>query len=223
MKRTILAIFILLIAGVSCKKTSSGTITDPVKYMSFAPGNSWIYETQNNITATTTTNTSTSSPRDSAINGKTYHVFTNSNGTANEYYNLTGNDYYTFRDLSAALGISPVETVYLKDNANSGSSWSQTVNVPLSGVPTTIPVIFTNTITAKGISRTVNGKIYTDVIHITTTVVITGLPAGSVISDIQSYYAPKYGLIESKNKISVPLLTSTNIDQNTILKSSNIQ
>lgn len=213
----------LSIAGVSCKKSSSDPVTATVKYQSFTSGNTWTYETQNNITATISSNITTSSNRDSIISGKTYHVFTNSNGSANEYYNITSNDYYTFRDLSAVLGISPVETIYLKDNVNAGASWSETVNVPLPGVPTTVPVVFTNTITAKGISKTVNNKLYSDVIHITTTVAVTGLPAGSVISDIQSYYAPKYGMIESKNKISVPLLTTTKIDQNTILKSSNIQ
>ncbi len=194
--------------------------------MTLAAGNTWTYEITNNITSATTTNIVSSTNRDSTIFGKVYHVFTNSNGAANDYYNITpvpvstGNDYYTFKNLSAALPNTTVETVYLKDNAALGFSWSITVNVALfSGVPTTVPVTITNTIAAKGISRTVNGKVYTDVIHITTSIASTGLPLGAIVTDIQSYYAPKYGLIENKNKIIVTTLL-INTDQTTVLKTA---
>jgi hypothetical protein len=222
MKQTYLAFLALLLVGISCKKSSSAPEA-PQKYMSFAANSSWTYEIQNAITASVTTNTSTSTNRDSVILGKNYHVFTNSNGSPNEYYNITGDDYYTFRNLPAAAGIGPLETIYLKENAAVGVNWNQTVNFPLSGVPGTIPVVFTNTITEKGVTRTVNGIAYNNVIHITTTVAVTGLPAGSVVSDIQSYYAPKYGLIESRYKISLPLLTATSVDQHTILKFADIK
>ena len=222
MKKTHLAFLTLLLVGISCKKSSS-TPETPQKYMSLSANSSWTYEIQNALTASVTTNTSTSTSRDSAILGKSYHVFTNSNGSPNDYYNITGDDYYSFRNLPAATGIGPLETIYLKENAAVGINWSQTVNFPLSGVPSTIPVVFTNTITEKGVDRTVNGTAYTNVIHITTTIAVTGLPPGSVVSDIQSYYAPKYGLIESKYKVSLPLLTATNVDQHTILKSATIK
>lgn len=214
MKKTFLALFIVLAAGISCKKSSSAT-PDAPKYMDFTAGTTWKYQTTNNLTAAVTINISTSTNRDTTINSKTYHVFTNSNGTPNEYYNITGNDYYTFRSLGAALGNLTIESIYLKDNAAAGVSWSQLVNVPLTGVGT-VPVTLTNTITEKGISRTVNGIAYTDVIHVTSTLAVTGLPAGSVTTDIQTYYARKSGLIESKYKVSVPLAT-VNVDQNTIL------
>jgi hypothetical protein len=227
MKLPITAVLAVVFIAISChkpKETPDPLPPAPVTYMSMTAGDSRTYETTDNTatpTPLTTINTSVSSTRDTSILGKTYHVFTNSNGSANEYYNKTGSDYYTFRAISAALATPPIEVIYLKDAAAS-TSWSQTVNVPLSGVPTTVPVVFTNIVAAKGLTRTVNGKTYTDVVQVTTTAVVTGLPAGSVITDIQSYYAPKFGLIENKNKISLPLLT-TNIDQNTILKLSNIQ
>jgi hypothetical protein len=220
MKVSFLAILALCFVVLSCKKSNPAT-EPPQIYMSYSVGSFWIYETQNNLTSTTTSNTVTSSSRDSVINSKTYHVFTNSNGAANDYYNITGNDYYTFKNLTATAGINPIELIYLKDNALVGANWSHTINFPLSGVPTTVPVVFTNTITEKGISKAVNGITYTNVIHITTTIAVTGLPAGSITTDIQSYYAGKYGLIESKNKISIPSLT-INIDQNTLLKSATI-
>ncbi|GAB2823299.1 hypothetical protein [Ferruginibacter profundus] len=214
MKKTFLAFLALAIAGISCKKSDS-TPAEAEKYMDLTAGTTSKYQLTNNLTASVTINTVTSTNRDSTIGSKVYHVFTNSNGTPNEYYNITGNDYYTFRSLGAALGNLTVESIYLKDNAAVGASWSLPVNVPVPGLGT-VPVTLTNTIAEKGTGRTVNGVAYTGVIHITTTIAVTGLPPGSVTSDIQSYYAPKAGLIESKYKVSVPLLT-VNVDQNTIL------
>ncbi|MBS1509977.1 MAG: hypothetical protein JST86_04000 [Bacteroidetes bacterium] len=221
MKKPFWTISSLIIAFSACKKSNSGTAETSPKYMSLAAGSTWTYESNNAVTATTTTNTVTSTSRDSSINSKTYHVFTNSNGAANDYYNITGNDYYTFKILSPALGISAVETIYLKENAAVGTTWSQTVNVTVTGFPTPVPVTFINTITETGISRTVNGQSYSDVIHITTGISVTGLPPGSISTDIQSYYARKFGLIESKNKISIPTF-SVNADQTTILKAATI-
>lgn len=215
MKKTFWAILALLLTGISCKKSHSDPIDTP-KYMDFTAGTSSKYQVINNLTAAVTTYTVTSTNRDSTINGKAYHVFTNSTGSPNEYYNITGNDYYTFRSLGAALANLTVENIYLKDNAAAGASWSQVVNLPLSGVPGTVPATITNTIAEKGISRTVNSIVYTNVIHVTTTISVQGLPAGSLNTDIQSYYAPKSGLIESKNKLNAPILT-INVDQNTIL------
>lgn len=221
MIKTQLAVLAVLLIGFSCKKSSTPSV-ETAKYMTLSSGSSWNYENTNNLTATTTLNTVTSTNRDSAINGKTYHVFTNSNGSVNDYYNITGNDYFTYKNLGAALGNINVESIYLKDNANEGVQWSQTVNVPFPGLSTPVPVTLTNTITKKGISRTVNGIAYTDVIHITTTLAVTGLPPGSLTTDIQTFYTQKYGLIESKNKISLPLL-SINADQSTILKSASLK
>jgi hypothetical protein len=80
--------------------------------MSYTPNSTWNYTVTNNVTATNLNYTITSTNRDSSINTKTYHIFTNSTvGSANEYYNLTGNDYYTFRNLPVSLGGNPVENI----------------------------------------------------------------------------------------------------------------
>lgn len=222
MKKAGLAFLALLLGAISCKKSGADSPqTPPDVYMNLSAGNTWTYELVNNLTAVTSTNIVSSTNRDSTINGKSYHVFTNSSGAINDYYNITGSDYYTFRNL-VALGSSSVEHIYLKDNASAGTSWSQTINIaPFSGVPTTVPLTITNTIAEKGISRTVNGKTYNNVIHITTVLSSTSLPAGSLTTDIQTYYAPKYGMIESRNKITTTLLTGSNVDQNTTLKTTN--
>ncbi|MFN8251691.1 MAG: hypothetical protein U0V75_07380 [Ferruginibacter sp.] len=217
------AFLALLLTFISCKKSSSDSAPAPVEpFMSLTAGNSRTYETVNNLTTVITTNTQLSTNRDSSINGKSYHVFTNSNGSPNEYFNVSGSDYYTFRNLTPLGTSSTVEHIYLKDNMSVGQSWSQTITIaPFSGVPTTVPLTITNTITEKGISRTVNGKTYNNVIHITTLLSSSSLPAGSLTTDIHTYYAPKYGMIESRNKITITLVTGNNVDQNTTLKTAN--
>jgi hypothetical protein len=220
MKKTFLGIFALLTLGISCKKSDSTPDPTPTQpYMSLTIGSTWDYQITNNLTANTTTNKVTSIAKDSSIGSKKYQVFTNSNGTGNSYYNITGNEYWTFTSLGA--GSSGVENIYLQTGRDAGYGWSTPVNLPISG-GSTLPVTLTNTITEKGISKTVNGIIYTDVIKITTTIAAIALPPNSLTTDIQSYYAPKVGLIESKYKISLPI-GGVNIDQNTILKTSSIK
>lgn len=215
MKKTFWAIFALSIAGISCKKSSSAPETS-LQYIDFSPGTARKYQSTNNLTATTTVYTLTSTNRDSTINSKVYHVFTNSSGTPNEYYNITGSDYYTFRNLGAASGNLTVESIYLKVNAAVGISWNQVINITVPGLPGTVPATLTNTIAETGISRTVNSINYSNVIRVTTTISVQGVPASAITTDIQSYYAPVTGLIESKNKISAPALT-VNVDQSTLL------
>ena len=91
MKKTFKGLFALLLIAISCKKSDS-TPVEGVKYMDFTAGTSSKYQSTNNLTAAVTTYTVTSTNRDSTINGKAYHVFTNSSGTPNEYYNITGSD-----------------------------------------------------------------------------------------------------------------------------------
>ena len=53
----------------------------------------------------------------------------------------------------------------------------------------------------KGISRTVNSTSYSDVIHVSTTISSALIPAASLTTVINSYYAPKYGLIENSSVV----------------------
>jgi hypothetical protein len=221
MKKTFLGIFALITLVVSCKKSDSTPDTTPVPpYMSLTAGSTWDYQITNNLLSATTNNTVTSATKDTSIGTKSYHVFTNSNGTGNTYYNITGNEHWTFTNLG--VGVNGVENIYLKAGQAAGVSWSTNVTVPVGSGGTTTQATIINTIAEKGISRTVNSIVYTDVIRITTTATVAGLPAGSLVTDIQSYYAPKVGLIEGKYKISLPL-GGINVDQNTILKASSIK
>ncbi|MBC7626646.1 hypothetical protein [Ferruginibacter sp.] len=226
MKKFIFALLAVCSIISSCKKNSTSPVTESSKYMNFAANSSWNYEVLNNLTSLTTSYTLTSTSRDSTINGKTYHVFSNSSGSANEYYFLSGSDYYNFQTLPATLSSNAIENIYLKDNAAVNTSWSQSYAVMATGFPLTITIV--NTITQKGISKTVNAIVYTDVVHVTSSLSVSvlgvPLPAGAVTSDVQSFYAKKYGLIQSSNKININysgIVSDT--DQQTILKSSDLR
>lgn len=226
MKKLILGLTFLSIFGISCQPDDPIAPVAIVKYMSLTAGNTWNYELVNSVSTTTSTYVLTSTSRDSTINGKSYHVFTSSSGSANEYHNITGNDYYNFRNLPGALGGSSVENVYLKDNAAVGASWSQTYPVTVSGVA--LNVIITNTIAEKGISKTVKGTVYSDVIHVTTAITVTiggiPLPASALTTDIHFYYAAKFGMIQSSNVINLNYAGFIdNTNQQTSLVSANIK
>ena len=224
MKKAILPILSLILAGSACKKSSS--TPDPVleKYMSITAASTWNYRLVNNVTAVTTNYTLSSTTRDSTINGRAYHVFSNSNTGAGEYYFISGNDYYTFRKLGIATSSTTMEDNYMKDNSPVGTSWPQTVNLSITGVPFPIPITVTYTITEKGSSRIVNGVTYTDVIHVSGNITSSLIPAANLTTDIQNYFARRYGMIETNNKLALNFMgVSQNVDNKTVLISADIK
>lgn len=219
MKKILFPVLTLFVLAFGCKKKSTPDPVPEDKFMSLTAASTWNYEQMNNLTAIAGFYTLTSTTRDSTANGRSYHVFTNSGG-ANEYYAISGDDYFTFRTLGANFGGSSNEINYLKANLAVGSSWTQTVPVTISGIPLTVTL--TNTITEKGIQKVVRGKIYYNVIHVTTGIT---LPGATVVTDIHSYYTPKVGLISNANKITitVPGFPVQTTDQTTTLITSDIK
>src|SRR4051812_7055741 len=104
MKKIILACCCGSFLILACKK-NGGTVAAE-GYMNMTAGNTWNYDLVNNNPPGTTPYTLTSTNRDTTINGKSYHIFTNSNGNISEYYNITGNDYYSWISLPAPLSTS---------------------------------------------------------------------------------------------------------------------
>ena len=228
MKKLLLITLVSSFILVSCSKDDDDPVPTPGtdKYMTSTVGSTWNYSyTDDNDPSNNDTYTVTSINKDTSANAKSYHVFTNS-GSDNEYYNITGNDYYTLQAFSLAGTDTILENLYLKDNAALNFGWLQTYTVDVSG--TDIEVRLTNKIEEKGITKTVGSTVYTNVIHIVTTIdipILVTLPGSSLSTDIHYYYAPKVGLIQNDSKIDLvaPLLTlDEHTDVHTILQSATI-
>lgn len=221
MKIPLILALIMVSFAISCKNDDPDPV-DPTTntYMTLTAGSSRSYEVKNNTPPASTTNyTVTSTNRDTTVNGRIYHVFSTSTG-GSEYYAQSGGDYYTYQVLPVAIGTTNVEILFLKDNANVGATWvAASAPLTIPGAPFPLTITINNKLEAKGLTRTVNGKIYTEVIHVTSTIGVTGLPGG-VTSDIDYYYAPKYGLIENSVILSSAIAPIA-VDTDTRLMSAN--
>jgi hypothetical protein len=209
MKLKSLIIPALLFSIISCSKKSGDTPAPPAStnYINTSSASSWNYHQIDSAKSTPVNSdyTITSTAMDTSINTRTYHVYSNSAG-GNQYFNLSGNNYYQFDSLPAGLGQGVFEELYLKDNAAVGTTWTQTQTVMVTGSPVPVPVLLSFTIAEKNISRMVNGTNYTNVIHVSATISSSLIPAASLTSSINTYYAPNYGLIESSTKINLNYL-----------------
>lgn len=223
MKKSHFALLGAILTLFSCSK-SGDTIVTADAYMSLTANSTWNYRTTDNVASTTNNYTTTSTNRDSVINGNSYHVFTNSSTGGSEYYRIAGNGYYTYRVLTLGTISQALEALYLKDNVAVGSTWNQTVNLTVPGIPLPVPVTTTYTIAATGGTRTVNGTAYSNVIQVTTAITSSLIPAANLTTNIQSYYAPRVGLIENTNVVNLNYMgVVQNSDTKTILLSADIK
>lgn len=198
MKLKLIALFSLSLVIFSCKKNDN--TTNPAQndtYLTTSSGSSWSYHVIDNSGAVAQSDyTLTSTSTDTSIGGKSYHIFKNSAG-GNQYMIISGHDYYQFDALPTGVGNTVIDRLYLKDNLSVGGKWSQNVNVDIPGSIIPIPFTVSNSIAESGISRTVNGVVYNDVIHVSTQISSAFIPPASLTTNINSYYAKKYGLIEN--------------------------
>ena len=206
MKIKNLLIPVIILIAISCKK-KSGTTPPPMQqdvYLTTTAGSTWSYHQVDSSGATPVNSdyTLTSTARDTTINSKSYHIYTNSGG-GSQYLNLTGDNYYQFDSLPAGFGATAFENLYLKNNVDAGTQWTQNLSVTVSGVPLAIPLTITYTIAEKGISKTVNNQPYTNVIHVTASISSSLIPPSALTSSINMYYAPKYGMIASSTIINL--------------------
>lgn len=226
MKKALFATGFIILTAISCSKDDPAPAPGATVYMSLTAGSTRNYDVTSITPPGAPTNyTVTSTNRDTTIGSRSYHVFTNSSSGASEYYNISGNDYYTFQKLPAALGGSSIENLYLKDNAAVNATWTQTNTVTLTGVPFPVTVNIINKIVEKGLSKTVNSIAYTDVIHVKTdiTASVIGTPVTGLTTDIHYYYAPRVGLIQNNSQIDLDFMGIVNhTNTQTILKTATI-
>lgn len=222
MRRILLPVLCLMCFFTDCNKKSAAV---PDAYYHIAANSTWNYQLINNSgpTPVTTNFVVTSTNRDTTAMGKTYHVFTNSSA-GNQYYNHTGSDYYQLDSLKLAATAILLDRLYLKDEATVGTGWSQSFNLTLPGVPIPVPITVTYSIAEKGIARTVNGVAYSDVIRVSTSISSSLIPAASLTTTINSYYARKYGLIENSTVLGLNFMGFVqNVNTSTKLMSSNLK
>lgn len=203
MKTNLLIFFVAAVIFTSCSKNNSDNNSSTTNtYINTNAGSTWNYHQVDSSSNSPVVSdyTLTSSSNDTTINSKKYHIYNASNG-GNQYMTVSGNDYYQYDSIPVAGGIN-IERLYLKDNAAVGTPWDQsfTLNIPNLPVPGGVTLTVTSKIVEKGISRTVNGISYSNVIHVSTSL-SSPLIISGFTSSIDSYYAPKYGLIESKTVV----------------------
>lgn len=205
MKIKFLFLSAFLLFLFSCKKTEQkAPLPASQAYLTVSGGSTWNYNQidSSGSTPAISNYTLTSTSKDSTINGRIYHIYSNSAG-GNQYLNETGTDYYQFDSLPAGIGSGAFERLYLRDSAYAGTSWSQTQTVTITGVPFNVPVTISYNIAARDITLTVNNITYTNVIQVTSSISSSLIPSADLTSSINSYYAPKVGLIQSSTKINL--------------------
>lgn len=207
---------VLILSGCSCKKTVTPAVV--VAFMPLTTNSSWTYSTQTYApTPATGSYTIKATAKDTVIATKTFKVFTNSTGP-NEYYNVTGTDYFQLANL-AALN-QTLELLYLKDAAV-GTTWAETKTINFPGVATPISLPLNYSITEKGISYVVGAKTFTDVTHVKITIgtlSVMGFPI-TPVSDFNYYYARGIGRIYARTKLSISVpLAGININNDDELK-----
>jgi hypothetical protein len=225
-KMFLVPVSVAFLAFVGCKKSENNTTVVPV-YLNNNAGNTWTYELAETESGSTTTNnyTLTATSRDTNINGNAYRVFTNS-AAGNEYYLKNNNDYSEFLNITL-LNDLQFENLYLRADAAAGNSWSQTIPpITTSGITANLAKF--DTLLEKGLTKTVKGKTYTDVIHVASAIRMTSIsvpivPLNSLQSSVHNYYAPGVGRILSTNyfKLTIPTLIDETIQNKIELISTN--
>lgn len=216
---------LLLTTFAACKKDSQkdGDGSSKTSFINTAPGSVWNYKEVNasDGAPVTSSYSITSTPADTVINGRNYHVYQYSYG-GSKYLAKTNNDYHEFAHI-INMG-QEVERLYLKGNAPVNTSWSEDFTLTISSpVSVTVRLKATNQIVEIG-PRSVEGTSYDNVIYVKTTISSPEIPAASLTSDIHSYFAPEYGMVENRSKVEMNYLGFTSkIDVTTTLTSATLK
>ncbi len=205
-----ISLFVSFLLITGCSKNDSVVDTQGNSYLTTSANSTWNYEETDSSMGTPIVNnyTITSTARDTLLNNKSYHIYTNSDGGF-RFQNVTGNNYYQLDSLPEGLGTSVFDRLYLKDNGAVGTTWTQDLNINIPGIPLPVPVTLTNNIAERDVTRIINGVTYSNVIHTSSSISSALIPAEFLVTSIDSYYAPKYGLIESNTIVQLDYLGLT--------------
>ncbi len=179
-----------------CTKDDAPSTTSNGNYSPLTVGSNWTY----NYTEGTSSPdmfTLTVTDKDSAVNGKMYKVLSSSDESGNQYLAKIDSNYYRFASFP---GIGSFEELYLKDNRPVNSTWTNSTSFTLPGSPLPLTADLTYVVQEKGISHTVSGKSYKDVIHVNVAISVFTQNFGG--GDF--FYAKDIGLIDNIITLSPP-------------------
>jgi hypothetical protein len=160
-------------------------------YQPITKGSTWRYSNESADSTSTTTITMTG--KTSTFNGKTYYEATAVSGKEQsaDIINFAQSNhlYYEYND--ATVPDTPLEFAYLNDNEAAGYKW----NSPLIDGGDLFSGNISCTTIEKGISKTVLGKTYKDVIHSRVAFNLTLLGTENLVT-LDFYTAKGIGYIE---------------------------
>jgi len=191
----------------SCKKDNAPKDNPSNEtYVNTNAGSTWTYrQTDMADNNSTSDYTITSTANDTTIDSRKYHVYTYSYG-GSRYLGMEGHDYYQYDSIPITGGVN-IQRLYLKDNAAKDDTWKQDFNLQIQELQgATIQLTVQNKVVEKGITKTVNGKDYSNVYHVSTSLSSSAIPSTALASTIDSYYAPGYGLIENTTQVELNYL-----------------
>lgn len=176
--------------------TVSGTSSSD-SYQPITSGSTWTY-TYQIIGGTTETMSLKMTGGTSTFNGRKYYNYAATStipGGSDTGYYYQGGNMYRARGTSQQAGAT-IDMLYLDNTKPVGGTWIDKIND--TGTVNGISGRFVGTIVDKGITRTVGGKTFNDVIHINLDLQYDyGLGNGFDSTGFYDYYVAKgVGLIE---------------------------
>lgn len=203
---TSICLLFIIIFFSQCKKESTTTIIDPPvtvtkDYSPVTSGSTFTYSDSTNDLVTSFTLTATGT--NSTMFGKAYSKMTTSNGNT-LFRGKAGAKYYQLTSYPS-MSSNEFENIYLNDSLPVNSTWTVSFKIlNVLGFPDSLTAVATYKISEKGISRAIQGKLYTDVIHVSLTDVSAYSavpPSGQLAAGIASgdfYYALGVGLVQAR-------------------------
>jgi len=194
--KTVLVLVFTSALFISCQKelnfdiVAGNSACKACSYIPFCDGSVYVYSDTTGGVGIDVTDT-VNIIRDTSIDGKVYQKF--SNALTDGFYNCESgvSTVLLLNVLSAGGAIPRLEQTLLKANSPVGATWSNTVSTPVADI------VYNSRIEEKGISKTLLGVTYNDVIHVRSVLstAIGGIPI--VLGESHFYYANNIGLIES--------------------------
>lgn len=167
---------------------STGGGTSLNTYLPLTSGTFW--KLKDSTSGTIQTNTVTSKTK--TINGILYTAVTNDQSSDTAYMAQVGADYYLYQAaVTASGGTASVLMHFLNDTAAVGQTWQYD-----GGSGNGFPIIMTGKIIERGISVTVNGKTYTNVIHTRLHMAYDILGTITDATDYDFYVAKGVGIVQ---------------------------